>query len=266
MTEALIILSAAVAPALFWLWFFYSRDKIEKEPLGQVVRVYLFGMLSIIPALIIQLLFSTDTWIDAVIMAPLTEEPFKLLCLLILLKRRNGKLRRNFNEPMDGIVYGAATALGFATVENVFYIVSAAANGEMGALSVLRGIFSVPGHALWGAFWGYAVSKAWFSTGSQGRKFAIIFGGLSAAMLFHGLFNFGASMSDIAGIGMIIALSVLFWILVMRRIKRAEADSPFTNPSAAPTGQTAEAQGAQWPDKSGGISPSDDDKNSGTGI
>ncbi|NPU99785.1 MAG: PrsW family intramembrane metalloprotease [Brevinematales bacterium] len=270
MTETLIVLSVAIAPGLFWLWFFYSRDKLEKEPLGQVVAVYLFGMLAIIPALIIELSFTTSTMIDTVIIAPLAEEPSKLLCLLILLKRKNGKLRRNFNEPMDGIVYGAAAALGFATVENVFYIVNAAANDGMGAISILRAIFSVPGHALWGAFWGFAVSKAWFTVGSQGKKFAIILGGLIVAMLFHGLFNFGAGMSDLAGIGIILVLSVFFWILIMRRIKRAEAASPFSRSAAVPP-DSASAQvppGAQWPDKAGGQPDkiANDDKNSGMGI
>lgn len=270
MMETLIVLSVAIAPGLFWLWFFYSRDKLEKEPLGQVVAVYLFGMLAIIPALIIQLSLTTNTWIDTVIMAPLTEEPSKLLCLLILLKRKNGKLRRSFNEPMDGIVYGAATALGFATVENVFYVINAASAGDMGAISILRAIFSVPGHALWGAVWGFAVSKAWFAIGSQGKKLAIILGGLIAAMLFHGLFNFGASMSDIAGIGIILVLSVFFWILVMRRIKRAEASSPFSRPAApsADPANTQVPQGAQWPDKTGEQKDTmpNDDKNSGMGI
>ena len=279
MNETLWAIAAGLAPGIFWLWFFYTRDKIEREPLGQVMAVYFFGMLSIIPSLVVQIWFQTGTVLDLVVMAPVTEEPFKLLCLLILLKRKKGKLRRNFNEPLDGIIYGAATALGFATVENIFYTIKSLSEGNFGAVSVLRALFSVPGHALWGGIWGFSVAKAWFSEGSRGKKLAIISGGLILAMVCHGLFNFGASAGDRAGIGIIVGMSVIFWILVMRRVKKARGISPFlpANRPVQPTAAGAPVEGsavsgAQWPAQSShdtqGLTNKgkNDDINTGGGI
>ena len=51
-----------------------------------------------------------------------------------------------FNEPMDGLILGVAAALGFATVENIFYVRA----GKI-LTALVRAIVSVPSHALFGA-------------------------------------------------------------------------------------------------------------------
>ena len=70
-----------------------------------------------------------------------------------------------FDEHYDGIVYGAAVSLGFATVENILYLF---ANGLESALG--RAILPVSSHALFGVIMGYYLGKAKFSEGKEKRS------------------------------------------------------------------------------------------------
>src|SRR5262249_43986258 len=66
------------------------------------------------------------------------------------------KHRREFDEPVDGIVYGCASALGFAAIENIKYF---AANRLSGLVVTGRAFTSVPLHMFVGAIWGYALGR-----------------------------------------------------------------------------------------------------------
>jgi RsiW-degrading membrane proteinase PrsW (M82 family) len=69
--------------------------------------------------------------------AAIPEELFKFTVIFFCCRRLN-----DFNEPMDGIVYGVTTLLGFATLENVLYVF----DGGIG-LAVMRGPRPPPGSA-----------------------------------------------------------------------------------------------------------------------
>ena len=69
-------------------------------------------------------------------------------------------LRRTWNEPhfnhrFDGVVYGVFVSLGFAAVENVLYVLTSGFS-----TAVVRAIFSIPGHAMFGVVMGEAMSRA----------------------------------------------------------------------------------------------------------
>ena len=83
---------------------------------------------------------------------------------------------------MDGIVYGATAALGFAAFENALYVWD---GGWVTAL--LRAVTSVPMHAACGAILGYFVARSVF--GGAGRRALWI--GIAWATLAHGIYDFG---------------------------------------------------------------------------
>ena len=56
---------------------------------------------------------------------------------------------------LDGVIYSATAALGFAAIENIFYL---SQNNPL--LVLLRGPLSNPGHALFSSFWGLSLSRA----------------------------------------------------------------------------------------------------------
>ena len=145
--------------------------------------------------------------------------------------RRAAYDRVEFDEPVDGIVYAAATALGFATAENALYLFKAYGMGTetVATLGTIRAFLSVPGHALWSAMWGYALGFAKFSDAKRGGE--LIVKGLILAAVLHGTFNLVCLSGPLFAVGMLIVVPI-FWSIANRRIREAIAASPFTNVSA----------------------------------
>ncbi len=228
--SSLTILALAFAPGLFWLWFFYKRDKIEPEPKHLIVKTFFWGMAAVLPAIFLETPFRgmAGGLALTVVAAPVIEEYLKYFAV-----RRTIYAHDEFDEPMDGIVYAAAAALGFASLENVFFLFSAYSTGGEGqvwATFALRAFLSVPGHVMFSAMWGYALGVAKFSPGADRRK--VIAGGVGLAMLLHALFNLLVSTVPLVSIGM---LAFLFfgWRAVNRKIAAALADSPHHPGTAA---------------------------------
>jgi len=221
--ETSLLLLLAISPGLFWLWYFYSRDRYEPEPLSWIVLIYFFGIAVTIPVALVQgtiSLFVPGVFV-AVLVAPVFEETAKYLVV-----RRTVYETREFNEPVDGIVYAAAAGLGFATLENVLYVFSALETslGLAVQTGIVRAFISVPGHVLFSVMWGYALGRARFMP--PGKRTAVILGGLLLAMAAHGLFNL--LLYTAIGFAVLILVVVpLLWLAVHRRINHALSESAF---------------------------------------
>jgi RsiW-degrading membrane proteinase PrsW (M82 family) len=127
-----------------------------------------------------------------------------------------------FSEPMDGIIYAVTAALGFASLENLLYIMQyAGISLSMGiTVGVLRAILAVPGHALYSSMWGFALGVAKFRHGI--RRNEIILGGIALGILLHALFNF--LTLDVLGFVILVFLLVpAMWWLFGRKVRDAEA-------------------------------------------
>ncbi len=211
-----IIVLVSVLPGFGWLWFFYKTDKYEPEPKKLVLRTFLLG---VFVAIAMGTAFEglPFPWgparYSAVIWAPLIEESAKFLIVFWTIFSN-----KNFNEPMDGIVYAASAALGFAACENAFYVFSSWHGGspELGVLTLLgRSVFSVPGHALFSAFFGAALG---YAKGRKGMKPVLaVVAGLLLSMVAHGLFNW-LSMENIFGGLSFIVFMALLWRVVYRKL------------------------------------------------
>jgi RsiW-degrading membrane proteinase PrsW (M82 family) len=90
--------------------------------------------------------------------------------------------KKTFDEPYDGIVYSVMVGMGFATVENIGYVMQ---HGMSTAF--LRMILSVPAHGTFAVLMGYFVGKAKFKP--EKRLYYLLLGVLSATF-FHGTFDF----------------------------------------------------------------------------
>jgi len=96
--------------------------------------------------------------------------------------------KKEFDEPMDGIVYSVMISMGFATLENILYVVVRADNIEVAfQIGLLRMITAVPGHAIFAILMGYFVGLAKFSE-DKGNLYLVI--GLVSAILLHGTYDF----------------------------------------------------------------------------
>jgi RsiW-degrading membrane proteinase PrsW (M82 family) len=206
------LLVLAIAPTLFILLYIYRKDRYEPEPLHLIAWVFFLGALSVIPAACIELLFPEGVFSSAVV-APVVEETTKFLVVFLAIYRHP-----EFDEPMDGIVYATAAGLGFATIENILYVIE-------GGLSVgiVRAIASVPGHVVFSCIWGFALGTAKFRPDNE--RTGIIITGLSGAMLVHGIFNFSLDVFDAPGLLLILVVIIpLGWLMTCRNIGCAHTD------------------------------------------
>lgn len=209
----------AVAPGIFWLWFFWRKDTYEKEPAGYIVKTFFLGAAVVIPAALLEELLTTHWWVANMMMVGIVEEATKFLAVYLYVYRKS-----EFNEVMDGIVYSAAASLGFASLENLFYI-HAFGPGVM----VGRAVLSTLGHVLFASFWGYAlgVKKV---TGKGSIAF-----GLIASMVAHGIYD----VIVMSGYWLITLSVVPFMIILYKsmsgKIKRSLEMSPFRGTEDLPS-------------------------------
>src|SRR5437764_4940874 len=119
MIQLLILLCLALAPAVFLLHYFYVRDKYQPEPLKLVVKIYFLSLFSVVPAVVLEL--SVGFLVLGALAAFLVgfiEEGIKLLFSRWLVFRRP-----EFDEPYDGILFAVVVGLGFASAENLLYVI-----------------------------------------------------------------------------------------------------------------------------------------------
>jgi RsiW-degrading membrane proteinase PrsW (M82 family) len=218
-----VLLTVAIGPALFWLLYFYRKDKYEPEPLSWIVKIFLLGALIVIPIAIgesIAGIFVSEFAVF-VIVAPIIEEGGKYFVV-----KRYVYNTSEFNEPVDGIIYAIAAALGFASLENIFYVFSIPLT-EMATLSAVvffRAILSVPGHALFSSIWGHSLGIVKFGNPRDASKIIII--GLAGAIVFHALFNY--LLMDSLGLAVLLLIVIPFlWWLVHRNIRNSLGKSKF---------------------------------------
>ncbi len=211
------LFALALAPALFWFWFFARRDR-HPEPTWLLVRTFVWGGAMVVPAALLEA--GIDQAFGATVMfacVGLIEELCKLIAASSILKNRE------FDEPVDGLIYATAAALGFATLENAFYMLQGGAG-----LILLRGPISTLGHILFSVTWGYALSLRRFSN----RRFVVRRALLLAAGL-HTLFNFlllgAGGGSNLEWLLLpFLGLMVLMWRLTSRYYRDATAMPPST--------------------------------------
>jgi hypothetical protein len=132
--------------------------------------------------------------------------------------------RPEFDEPLDGVIYSATSALGFAAIENVIYLAQ-----YDPLLVLLRGPLSNPVHALFSALWGLSLSRAKAAPNLARERFPIIIGGWMAASVIHSLFDIllvASSKLHIVFFGLLVlAMSGLFF-WVRSRIRYHSETSP----------------------------------------
>ena len=220
--EPLVILALALGPGVFWVWYFYRRDKFEPEPAALIARIFLLGVLVTFPVAFVEGLFGliiASPLVMGVIIAPIVEE-----CGKFWVVRRFAYRDVEFDEPMDGIVYAASAALGFASLENVLYVFLAYMTSPSLAIGtiIVRALFSVPGHALFSGVWGYALGRARFM--AAGQRAGVILRGLALGIVLHGIFNLLLFSADVVAYAIVVFILVLIpglWILANRNIRSA---------------------------------------------
>ncbi len=220
----LSLLGLAIAPGAAISIYVYFRDRYEKEPLNLLVQSFLAGFVIVAVAAVIEVMYSyvfvldelniAHTAINNFFFIGFTEESCKYYCLYKI-----AYTKPDFNEPFDGIVYAVMVSMGFATSENILYVM----NGGV-SVGILRVFSAVPAHATFGVLMGYFVGLAKFR--KQSKPYLLI--GLFTATIFHGAYDFFLSINNIEMVALGAFISLIIGIILsFRAMKILNEHSPF---------------------------------------
>lgn len=221
----MILLAIAAAPVLVLLFWFYHKDKYDKEPLRMLFLAFLGGCLSIVPTVLIgswwqHMGFETggsNTYLVfyAFVVVALTEETCKFLFVRRIVSKPY------VDEPYDAIIYSVMVAMGFAFVENLLYVYQ-----EGAGVGVLRAFTAVPAHATFGTIMGYFMGKAKFN-GNYGIN---MLAGLAGAVVLHGFYDLFLFLNNIPLIQLGAFISLAIGIRLSKAAIRIHNEqSPFNN-------------------------------------
>jgi RsiW-degrading membrane proteinase PrsW (M82 family) len=192
MLQGLLTLPVIV-PVLFWAAYHYHKDRHLPEPPGNLFLCIAMGVgASFVSSWFYEALEPFGLRYDAVelagndalglfayamlVIGPV-EELAKILPFLLVVTRF-----REFDEPLDGIIYASFIGLGYAAAENVYYL------QFLSPLeAVARGFASPVIHMLFASIWGHWIIEAHLSGRSKAK--AALAGFLIAAAA-HGVYDF----------------------------------------------------------------------------
>ena len=194
-----VLLLAALIPPLFLVVKIYQMDKIEKEPVGLIVRLLIFGALTCIPAAIIESfgegIISSFIpqgtifyyLVEAFLVVAWAEEGVKHFILKRLTWRHPA-----FDYHFDAVVYATAASLGFAALENIMYVMGVGSVSEGLSVAASRGLLSIPGHCIFGIFMGIYYGKAKHAslTGDRAKEKSLMRLSMVVPVLLHGFYDF----------------------------------------------------------------------------
>ena len=210
------LLLATILPSILIILFFVYSDKF-KEPKGEILKVFFYGILITIPAYFLNTYLDafwynnfrvSEGLISSFLTAAPVEEGLKLSILYFFVYKM-----KDFNEPIDGIVYGVTASLGFATLENFYYVYLLADYFETSSMSlaILRSFSAVPAHAVFGVFMGYFFMKYVFIKKGDNLFFAFV-----VPFVLHGCYNLFASSNFIVSLGLVL----VSWVIALRMFSR----------------------------------------------
>jgi len=206
-----IIIGVAFLPSIIYMIVIRNTEKYEREPWRAVIKSFLTGAtfgIAIAAFLEIIAVFFFNSSLEflrgyefiaehgatisaiilAVVIAPIIEEATKAYGVVV-----SG---RYVDEVEDGLIYGASSGFGFASLENLLYEITALISGGIGAwiaVSIIRSISSALLHGSATALTGFGFSLKKV----KGRSSMLR--GYSAAVLMHSSFNLLASIPILLG-------------------------------------------------------------------
>ena len=227
------MLFLSVLPSIILFIVVWRGDRYEKEPPKLLVKLFLLGALTTVSAFIIETLFSDFLLgaldhqgmlfliIDNFLVVAVAEEAGKFFVLKKITWRHPA-----FNYTFDAVVYAVCVSLGFATLENILYLV----DGGF-AIAVMRALFSVPGHFIDALYMGYYYGFARYSDafGDKRLKKKYLRQAFIVPVLIHGFYDFCLSTEYWGFILIFLVFEVVITVLAIRKFRqlsRVEATIP----------------------------------------
>ena len=218
-------------PVLFWAGYHYHKDRHLPEPLAHLLLAFTLGMLSFwLGLLLYQGLGVLNLRFDAFELARshpvgllfyavfaigVIEELAKIIPFFIVVLRF-----REFNEPVDGIIYASFIALGFAAVENFHYLPYLT-----GAEALARGFAGPVVHIVFASIWGYYIGCARLRGSALAKP---ILASLAVTAVLHGAYDYAVIALPVSALpaSALLVLGIWVWRLrLMRTLQRRSLGS-----------------------------------------
>ena len=226
MRNVMVLLVASIGPGLLWLWYFYKQDRFEPEPVRVILKVFLMGVLLVIPAGLLEQIWrarivdavQNNNWLNFLMLAflvvALIEEGLKSGLLIWMMGQSN-----ELDEPVDGIIYGITLGLGFASLENFLW---ASVYGY--GVAAMRAVVTTLAHATFSGWMGHYVARYKLSAISdQG----LLWSGFLMAWAIHGAYDFLLFLRNGFASFLAFALIVTLLFRLYRTMQQQSARSPF---------------------------------------
>jgi RsiW-degrading membrane proteinase PrsW (M82 family) len=232
-----LYISFGILPSLAWLFYYLKKD-LHPESKKMILKIFLWGSLATIPVYLVQKILTT--LLNSISLSPIfisliygfliiafTEELFKYLIVKFKVLKSP-----ECDEPVDIMIYMIVSALGFAAVENIFYIISSAINLPLNdavfasvIISLSRFLGATFLHTLCSALVGYFLILSIIKT-KNSLKYIIL--GILIASLLHGLFNLSIMKMELNWLIIIIPIMILvslsiFIISKFEKIKKMKS-------------------------------------------
>jgi RsiW-degrading membrane proteinase PrsW (M82 family) len=226
MTDYVVVLLPVILPVAFWAAYHLHMDRHLPEPPGHLLLAFGLGVgsfwvgllgyraLGLVGLRYDAFALAADNlpglFAYAVLAIGVIEETAKLLPFLLIIR-----LFREFDEPLDGIIYASFIALGFAAVENIHYLEYLDTRQ-----AYARGFAGPVLHIVFASIWGYHVGRAWL------RRRAVaptLFAALGFSALVHGVYNFVVIGLPAPGLPIAAGLIAGLWIWRLRLIRDLHA-------------------------------------------
>ncbi len=221
-----LLIYLAIIPSIILGWYIYKNDKVEKEPPGLLFLCFFGGLLSIILTLILSAVLMNffpildpdnsgdliELFFGAFIGVAFIEELSKWVFLRLF--TWNSK---EFTHIYDGLVYAVFVSLGFATLENILYVLQ---GGLWVAL--VRAVLSVPLHAFCGVFMGYyygLAKQASFQKNNSSVGANILYS-LFFPIIIHGFFDYCLMTDNLYWLIPFAIFVIFIYIFAFKTVRR----------------------------------------------
>lgn len=210
-----------VMPAILWLWFWFKEeDNDQPEPLGLIVLTFLLGGLLVFIAIWLERLnlnFINNESAQIFLWASI-EELIKFIGVSLIIFGNN-----RIRQPIDYPMYFIAVALGFAALENFFFLIDPLkTEGTVVGLMTgnLRFLGSTLLHSIASGMIGSAFGLSFYL---KKYRFSYVITGIILAILLHSLFNLfiikGGDGNSLKVFGFLWVVTIIN-ILIFEKLKR----------------------------------------------